>query len=265
MNYKILCSDLDGTLLSTKNDVSDFAVSEFSRIKNTLKIILVSARMPRAMTYLQRRLGIENEPIICYNGALVMDGTTEVSSTVLDIDAVVALTETAAEHMIKVGLYHKDEWYADEHTEVIRKEIYYTQTTPVFRDTRETLADLRQRKLGVHKIMLMAPGGTLDFLSKKLPESFAEHMQFYRSTDLILEAIPGSVSKLSAIQSLLKEDQSLKRVIAFGDNYNDMEMLQAVGCGVAVGNARDEVKAVADKITSDNTDDGVAHFIKRYL
>lgn len=64
MNYKTLCSDLDGTLLSTKNDVSDFTISEISRIKHAVKIILVSARMPKSMTYLQRRLGIEKEPII---------------------------------------------------------------------------------------------------------------------------------------------------------------------------------------------------------
>ncbi|WKX77097.1 HAD family hydrolase [Zobellia laminariae] len=57
MKYKILCSDLDGTLLTTKSDVSELTIAEIDRIKSHLKIILVSARMPSAMTYLQKDLG----------------------------------------------------------------------------------------------------------------------------------------------------------------------------------------------------------------
>ena len=54
-------------------------------------------------------------------------------------------------------------------------------------------------------------------------------------------------------------------VISFGDNYNDIKMLEHSGLGVAVGNARNEVKAIADHTTLKNTEDGVAHFIKQHL
>ena len=74
MDFKILCSDLDGTLLSTKSDVSDFTISQIAKIKERLKVILVSARMPQSMIYLQERLGVTDQPIICYNGALVLQG-----------------------------------------------------------------------------------------------------------------------------------------------------------------------------------------------
>ncbi|VAW13782.1 hypothetical protein MNBD_BACTEROID03-2227 [hydrothermal vent metagenome] len=79
-------------------------------------------------------------------------------------------------------------------------------------------------------------------------------------TDPLIEIAPRTISKLSAIKLLHNDDQSLKNVIAFGDNYNDIEMLQNIGCGVAVGNAREEVKTIADKITLNNTKDGVAHY-----
>ena len=52
--------------------------------------------------------------------------------------------------------------------------------------------------------------------------------------------------------------------MAFGDNYNDMEMLKEVGLGIAVANAREEVKAVADEITHASIDDGVAYMIDKY-
>ena len=55
---------------------------------------------------------------------------------------------------------------------------------------------------------------------------------------------------------------SMKNVVAFGDNYNDIEMLKSVGLGVAVSNANDEVLAIADKVTDTNKNDGVAKIIE---
>jgi hydroxymethylpyrimidine pyrophosphatase-like HAD family hydrolase len=63
----------------------------------------------------------------------------------------------------------------------------------------------------------------------------------------------------------MDSNDSLEDIIAFGDNYNDIEMLENVGCGVAVKNAREEVKAISNYVTLKNTDDGVAHFIEENL
>jgi len=265
VNYKMLCSDLDGTLLSTKSDVSEFTINEIKRIKDKLRIILVSARMPRAMTYLQRRLGIEEQPIICYNGALVLDSDTEISSTVIEMSYLKEIYKMVSVHFIKLGLYYKDEWYVEENTERVRKEIRYTQTTPHFRDTSETLTDWKNRNLGAHKIMLMCTKNTADAIFPVLEKKFGDELHLYRSNDTLIEIAPKSVSKSSAIELLLKENESLSDVISFGDNYNDIEMLKNSGMGVAVANARNEVKAIADRVTLKNTEHGVAHFIKRYL
>lgn len=265
MNYTILCSDLDGTLLTTKSDVSDFTISEISRIKEKIKIILVSARMPKAMTYLQRRLGIENEPIICYNGALVLNGVQEISSTEIPIHLLKAIQELAKFHFIQLGLYHKNEWYVAENTERVRKEIHYTQATPFFRETCNSIKDWEERGIGAHKIMLMGDPANTDIIFPELQEKLGEFLHFYRSNDTLIEVAPKSVSKLSAIQLLLSSEEELHKVIAFGDNYNDIEMLEKVGLGVAVGNARPEVIAIANRVTLKNTEDGVAHFIKEHL
>ncbi len=265
MNYKILCSDLDGTLLSTKSDVSDFTISEINRIKKTTRIILVSARMPKAMTYLQGRLGIGNEPIICYNGALIIDNNVELSSTTIDLPLVENIQYLAEEHSIKLGLYSKDEWYVEEYSERIGKEINYTRTKPVFRRTMDTLADWHKRNIGAHKIMLMGTMKSINEVLPKLEDKFGSLLNIYRSNDTLIEITPKSVSKLSAIKSLLDNDTTLNDVIAFGDNYNDAEMLQHVHCGVAVANGREEVKTISNHITLKNTDDGVAHFLNLHF
>ena len=265
MNHSILCSDLDGTLLSTKSDVSAFTVAEINRIKPSTKIILVSARMPKAMRYIQKDLGIEHDPIICYNGALVLDGNKEIHSTVLEVGIIKAIYLLAQALNIQLGLYYSDEWYVEKNSKRVSKEMAYTKVQPMYRKTAETLKALENRKIGAHKIMLMGTYETIEALLPQLMTEFHSVMNIYRSNDTLIEVSPKVVSKLSAIELLIENSHTLKDVIAFGDNYNDAEMLQMAGCGVAVGNARDEVKALADYTTYANTEDGVAHFLKLHF
>lgn len=265
MKFKVLCSDLDGTLLSTKSDVSDFTISEFSRIKDKTRIILVSARMPKSMTYLQERLNIQNQPIICYNGALILDNLTEVFSSTIDISQLDNIRDLALKHSIKLGLYHKDEWYVEEDSERVQKEINYTNALPVFQETNRTILEWKKREIGAHKVMLMGNKDTTDSIFSLLQRSLGTELHFYRSNDTLIEVAPKSVSKLSGIKLLLKKEEALEDVIAFGDNYNDLEMLRNTGYGVAVENAREEVKKAAKHITLKNTEHGVAHFIRQNL
>ncbi|WP_047419771.1 Cof-type HAD-IIB family hydrolase [Cellulophaga sp. Hel_I_12] len=266
MNYKLLCSDLDGTLLSTKSDVSAFTISEISRIKDKLRVILVSARMPKAMTYLQKSLGIEKEPMICYNGALVVHGENEISSVTIPLTILNRIHQLAAVHGIKLGLYYKNEWFVEEDSERVAKEINYTKNHPEFRSTTDTLSDWEARQIsGAHKVMLMGAEDTTDSLFQDLQDTLSDAIAIYRSNETLIEIAPKSVSKLTAIQLLLAPNETLDQVIAFGDNYNDFDMLKYAGCGVAVANARDTVKEIANYITAKNTDDGVARFIKEQL
>lgn len=265
MKYKVLCSDLDGTLLTYKDNVSDFTIMEINRIKEHLRIILVSARMPQSMTYIQKNLGIENEPIICYNGALVLHGSEELFSTFIDLEQITRIYNMANEVGIQLGLYSKEEWYVEVDSERVQKEIKYTKTLPTFRDTKETLRDWTVRKVGAHKIMLMGIKENTDDLFPLLQKNFSKTLNIYRSNDTLIEIAPKSVSKLTAIKLLLQDHESLTDVIAFGDNFNDMEMLQNVGCGIAVANAREEVKHIASDLALKNSEDGVAHYIKQHI
>ncbi|MFS4494088.1 HAD family hydrolase [Maribacter sp. 2308TA10-17] len=265
MNYKILCSDLDGTLLSTKSDVSEFTISQIERIRETTRVILVSARMPQSMTYLQERLGISRQPMICYNGALILDGEKETFSEVIDLKVLEEVYRLAEIHDIKLGLYHGGEWYVEETSERVEKEINYTKTVPQLKKTAETLEVWKASNVSAHKVMLMCTRASADALFPILASQLRNQIHSYRSNDTLIEIAPKSVSKLSAIQTLLSSDESLADVISFGDNYNDIEMLKHSGCGVAVANAREEVKAIANYTTLKNTEHGVAHFIKQHL
>ena len=265
MKYKILCSDLDGTLLSTKSDVSTYAIEQINKIKNDIRIILVSARMPSAMRYIQESLGITNQTIICYNGALVLSGQQELTSVVIPINLLKEIYSICIDLDADLGLYYSNEWYVPKTSIRVEKETKYTKSIPTFQSTSTTLSNWEQRKIGAHKIMLMCTKVTADKLMPQLKEKFSDELNLYRSNDTLIEIAPKSVSKLSAIKLVMDSHDSLEDIIAFGDNYNDIEMLKNVGFGVAVENAREEVKAISNYVTLKNTEDGVAHFIEEHL
>ncbi len=265
MNFKILCSDLDGTLLSTKNDVSEFTISQINRIKNNTRIVLVSARMPKSITYLQKRMGIEENPIIAYNGALILDQNKILGSSNIPLAKTIALHKLCENQNIRFGLYRHNEWFVSETSERVEKEIFNTKATPSFEPTLTTLKRWQKEDSGAHKIMLMGDKANMDELEVILDTDYASEMNCYRSNNTLIEIAPKSSSKLAGIKTILRSNESLNDVIAFGDNYNDVEMLQSVGYGVAVDNGRKEAKEVANKVTLSNKEHGVAQFIKDHL
>jgi Cof subfamily protein (haloacid dehalogenase superfamily) len=262
MDYNILCSDLDGTLLSTKSDVSAQTIREIQRIKEQMRIILASARMPTAMYYIQKDLGIENEPLICYNGALVLENGNTLLSTTIPIEIIKDIYTICGPLNTDLGLYHDTEWHVPKVSERVEKEIRYTKTRPVFKDTAQTLLDWQNRNIGAHKIMLMSTTKHADTIQDNLVHNFSNELNIYRSNDTLIELAPKEVSKLKGISILLRSEESIKDVMAFGDNYNDLEMLAQCGLGVAVANAREEVKQKANHVTLSNTEHGVAKFLR---
>lgn len=264
-SHSIFCSDLDGTLLTTKSDVSQFTIKEINRIKDQVRVILASARMPKAMFYIQKDLGITNEPMICYNGAYVLVGERELLSAYIPMHVVEDIYNLCLGTPTALGLYHKDEWCVPNISERVGKEIKYTKAYPICQPTLTTINNWKKRNIGAHKIMLMGTKQSSDTIFNMLRQEYTSELHSYRSNDTLIELAPAAVSKLSGLKAIIGNAHSLSEVVAFGDNYNDIEMLQAVGCGVAVANARESVRKIADYVTLPNTEDGVAHFIREHV
>lgn len=105
------------------------------------------------------------------------------------------------------------------------------------------------------------------FIFKFLSTHFGNDLHIYRGKDTYVEVSHHKVSKLTGVELVLKEkfSFSIAQAIAFGDNYNDLEMIQGVGHGVAMGNAIEPVKEVAKGIALPNTQDGLAHYLSDFL
>jgi len=261
MQYKLLCTDIDGTLLNKERELSQATIQQFLLIKDACGIVLASSRMPEAMRHLQAELKVDGSPLIAYNGGLVLDGNKVLSSTEIGFSEVNKIVSFCEHTEVHVSIYNNDEWFVPAMDYWADREANNTKVRPEVRGLNDTLAVYRQSNKGAHKVMCMGPANEIAVLYDQLIRTLGDDIHVYKSKDTYLEIASRQISKRSAIETLLNHkytDHTWEQVIAFGDNYNDMEMLEAVGMGVAVGNAREEVLAIANHVTDGNKEDGVA-------
>lgn len=217
------------------------------------------------MNYVQQDLGVTDHPLIAYNGALVLNnGTTCFSTTIspLILDNIWAM---ARHYDIALGLYQNDEWCVERTSERVNKEISHTKTQPILENTAVTLHRWKREEKAAHKIMLMGVKRTVDAMEVQLRQHFQKDIHIYRSNHSLIELAPLDSSKEHGLSLILDEHENLDQVMAFGDNYNDLEMLKRCGLGIAVANGREAVRNAADRMTKANTEDGVACFLEEYF
>ncbi|HEX2898221.1 MAG TPA: Cof-type HAD-IIB family hydrolase [Bacteroidia bacterium] len=273
MKFKAICTDIDGTLLNAERELSPATLDILRRAKERVPLILASSRMPAAMRHLQAELGILGSPLVCYNGGYVIhfpEGATEpvvLHSTPIPLEACKAIHQLAQGTEVHVSLYHADEWYVPAQDQWAAREANNTKVQPTLADFEEVFADWAARGIGAHKVMCMGPADEIEAITQHLAAHFGETLNLYRSKPTYLEIAHRSISKRTALQLLLDHVYPLQweDLVAFGDNYNDIEMLEAVGLGVAVGNAKDEVKEISNYVAAAGKEDGVAHTVRRLL
>lgn len=265
--FKIIFSDIDGTLLNADRDLSDYTIETIKKLNKEIPFILISSRMPAAMRHLQKKLDIEELPLISYNGGLILADNKAISSTEIEMEILEELHDFNLDHDVHLSLYHNDEWYAPVDDFWTQREINNTKVKPEIRKNHDVISKWNDESKGAHKIMAMGEEEKIDQIKNFLQEKHGNSLHLYRSKPTYLEIAPRKISKLTAIEHLLKNHYQipLSQTIAFGDNYNDVEMIKGVGMGIAVGNAKPDVLEVAHMVTAPGKEDGVAKSINELL
>lgn len=265
MSYKIVFSDIDGTLLNKERELSPLTIDVLRQLQKEVPVVLISSRMPEAMRHLQHQLEIAQQPLICYNGGLILVDNKTISSTEIPVPVINALHQYNKDIGCHISLYHNDEWYVPAMDHWAKREKANTKVTPEVLPAGEVLSKWKEEQKGAHKIMCMGEEKNIDLIVQYLSENFGKQLHLYRSKSTYLEIANREVSKLTGINILLKDHfhLDLEDAIAFGDNFNDYEMLKAVGMGIAVGNAKPEILEIAREITHHGKEDGVAKSLQK--
>jgi Cof subfamily protein (haloacid dehalogenase superfamily) len=271
MNIKAICTDIDGTLLNADRQLSVRTIATIRDVGRRMPVILASSRMPSAMFHLQRELGIEQHPVICYNGGYVLytddHGKMQVfDSVTIPPEVMASIVDLSGGMNVHVSLYRDNEWFAPGFDQWTEREQRITKVNATLEGNRSVIGRWIANGHGGHKVMCMGPEEEIRQLQQSLEERCGNDVHIYLSRPTYLEIAPIAISKGSALRDILsvRYQIAMEEVLAFGDNYNDIDMLQAVGMGVAVANSRPEVIAIAREITAKSVDDGVAMTIEKY-
>ncbi|WP_045518473.1 Cof-type HAD-IIB family hydrolase [Neobacillus niacini] len=285
MEYKLLATDLDGTLLSEQREIdieNIQAIQEFRQKGG--RVVICSGRSPLSTRWIANTIGLQGEPIIAYNGAIILDENGEISEqAVFDHDHLLSFWELCEGESIYAHFYEGDTLLVPSETKWnknwIENNIPALEKTGGKVEDRESFRGQCQVKMvediyqyiksnqpDITKIAVFDEDGKLSDFTKLIGEQ-VEGMEISSSFNFLnLEISPSGVSKASSLLKLSEKlNIPISKIAAIGDNYNDSLMLTAAGLGIAMGNAPDEVKALANQVTGSNQEAGVAQAIRRYL
>ena len=180
MTYKCVFSDIDGTLLNSKHQISEKTKKKVQQLAiQNIPFVLVSARMPKGMHYFLDELQIK-APMVSYSGGLILDENQKVIySKGFSVEMAKRLYKYIKYYyQIPVSFYVENHWMVDEIDEGIEEESIITGLKP------EKL-DLNGVKK-VHKLLVIAEAGIVDRLEMSLKEKF-RGLKIYKSKDTYLE------------------------------------------------------------------------------
>ena len=224
--------------------------------------MLVTGRMFQSVRGYALEAGIE-DPVVCYQGAVVAEPVSGRWLRHVPIPLELARETIAAVNDEGFGLncYVDDELYVAEITPEARRyaDFQHLELHPVG-DLLEWL-DRPPTKL-----VVIGDPDALDGLKQKVLEQFAGRLYIAKSLPYFLEFASPDVTKAAGLAFLAEQNGfTRERTVAFGDGENDIELVDWAGYGVAVENAHDLVKEVADFICPSVDEEGVAQVLETYL
>ena len=265
---KLVAIDLDGTLLNREHGISDENKEAIKKAKEQgVKVVLCTGRPLLGMiSYLEElNLRESGDYGITYNGGLVQrTNTGEVlSKKTLTKSETEEIFELSKMINVPCNFIDLEKIYEPPYPKG-RDSLYPTVMTalPYVPIAMEEVPE----DISINKTVFCYAQTALDEAIKNIPDYFYEKYTIMKSRPILLELMPKSVDKgrgIAVLADLLGFKAS--EVMALGDEANDAAMIEYAGMGVAMGNATDEIKSMAQYITKTNEEHGVAHAIEKFV
>lgn len=267
---KLLVLDIDGTIAGESNEISSTVVSAIQAVKaKGIHVALATGRMYRSALRFHAAVG-STLPLIAYQGAWIQDPQTQKIHRHLPVARQTAqqlldyFEQPQLRSLLSVHFYINDQLYVRELTP--ETQLYATRSgiEPIaVGDLRQVLQDEPTKVLALSDDTVL-----IDQLLGNLRQQYTPaELYMTKSVATFFEATNPLVNKATAVRYLAEELLGLQaaNAIAIGDNFNDVEMLQYAGIGVAMGNAPAQVQDIADWVAPSVEQDGVATAIEKLI
>lgn len=273
MNYKLIAIDIDGTLLNTQSTITE---RNYSTLKKAISQgIIVALCTGRSYFMAQKVVGeFDFElPLVLHNGAEIVN-----SSDGQMIEHWPLAQEVARQGVILMKQFSLEPIVYDFHEG--KHKLVYESINPTneayvrYMSTKESILhktdDLisyidhnPMQLVAIHQESIIR--NAMPILKNHIDANVFTSGRLFNLEYWFLEVLQSGASKATAVEHLAKlHNIEQKEIMAIGDNFNDLEMMEYAHLSIAMNNAPDEVKAVADFVTESNNDDGVARAIERF-
>ena len=260
---RMIATDLDGTLLGAKSVLPEENVRALQRAMEAgVKVVLSSGRMVEATTPIGDAIGV-NAPMVLFNGALVYDpasgsilrGRCIPRETAVEVLRTIEARGCYLQAFPGLGYYFEA---PTEHTVVYQNKIGVVGTAVGMKLSQWLKTD-------VYKLLCIGTPQETDLLARELNERFPT-VSFVKSSQTFLEIIARGVDKADGLRAVSEiTGVAPEEILAFGDEQNDLPMLDYAGTGYAMENAPDVVRRQAKLIAPANTQCGLARIVNLYL
>ncbi len=268
MKYKLLVLDVDGTLLNENKEITARTQAALLKAQQMgIHVVLASGRPTGGVMPLAHALELNNYGgfVLSYNGAQIINAQTGelLFEKRIDPAMIPYLEQKALKNNFAIFTYHKDFILTNDATNRhVIEEAELNNLRIVSTEHFAEAVDFAPSKC----ILTSDDEEALVGLENHWKRRLSGTLEAFRSEDYFLEVAPYYVNKgnsLAVLMELLKV--TTEEVVAIGDGVADVSMIQLAGTGIAMGNARDSVKACADFTTLTNEQDGVAAAIEKAL
>jgi Cof subfamily protein (haloacid dehalogenase superfamily) len=263
----LIAIDMDGTLLDSNHAISPRVKKAITAVRTQgVRIVLATGRPFSGVEKYLEELGLTSEGDYCitFNGAVIQNAadTKSVAETTLGYDDFLYCEKIARDLGVHFHVLYERSMMtpnADISSHTVR-DAYISHTPLLYRSVEQVDPAWRFRKF-----MMVDDEAVLDKAIANFPPELLQRYTVVKSAADFLEILHPEAGKGRALATLAAYlGVSQERIMAIGDQENDLVMLEFAGVAVAMGNAIDAVKAVADHVTTSNNEDGVAVAIERY-
>lgn len=267
MKYKLICVDLDGTLLDDEKKIPKRAKDSLKKAsKKGIHIALVTGRMVSATTPIEKELGISCIKA-CSAGTYILNGAECIYAEYLTCKTMLQVyRKYALPNHIPLWIYREDEWFVTAVDEYVQNEIDTVDIRPIITEMEDLAEKWEQERTGPSKVLFGAPKETIGRIASQMKQDQELDADSACSAEFFLEISPKGMTKGKALSKICEKLHIKKEeTIAFGDQELDIPMLMEAGVGIAMGNAIPELKEIADYITKSNNESGIADGLEHYL
>ncbi len=267
VDFDLAAFDLDGTILPGGGSISEKTVAAVESLrKSGTKIVVATGRRFEGAYEHAHRLGLrDSDPVICYNGAMVrrMNDETLLQNT-LPKPVSIEFLKWAAGRDLHARVFTDGEIALGPETAASRKYLRHPGGPGIF-SVESAISWLQGLELGPIKLALTDSPSGVESWFEEAREKFAGELFITRSHPYYVEIMSPESSKSQAL-SFLCEHWNIdpKRVLAFGDADNDIDMLRFAGHGIAVEPMTKAVREAADRILEQSSG-GVARYLEDLL